>query len=146
MRTQLAAQKIVFPAKGSAELKALPAAGRTEMSQYAGQRLTTGAQAEVWADHFIAVHLREIGGGKTYSQLSGEYLAMTPAQQASAKGVALNGQVQLARPLLTDNHSPVRARAPRGTKVPPSRARCPCAGFAGGRQSVGDGARQRGAG
>ena len=94
VHTQLAAQKIVFPAKGSAELKALPAADRTAMSRYAGQRLTTGAQAEVWADHFIAVHLREIGGGKTYSQLSGEYLAMTPAQQASAKGAALNGQVQ----------------------------------------------------
>jgi len=94
VHTQLAAQKISFPPAGSASLKSLPAADRTAMTKYAGQPLTTGAQAEVWADHFIAVHLREIGGGKTYSQLSGQYLAMTPAQQASAKGVALNGQVQ----------------------------------------------------
>lgn len=94
VHSQLAAQKIVFPAKGSAELKALPAADRAAMTQYAGQQLTTGAQAEVWADHFIAVHLKEISGGKTYSQLSGEYQQLTPAQQASPKGLALNGQVQ----------------------------------------------------
>ena len=94
VHSQLAAQKIVFPAEGSASLKALPAADRAAMSQYAGQQLTTGAQAKVWADSYIAVHLREIGAGQTYSQLSGRYMAMTPAQQASAKGVALNGQIQ----------------------------------------------------
>ncbi len=94
VHTQLAAQKIVFPAAGSASLKALPAADRTAMTQYAGQQLTTGAQAKVWADNYIAVHLREIGAGKTYSQLSGQYMALTPAQQQSAKGVALEGQIQ----------------------------------------------------
>ena len=40
-----------------------------------GQLMTTGAQAETYANHFIAVHLKEIGGGKTYSQLSAESLA-----------------------------------------------------------------------
>jgi hypothetical protein len=33
-----------------------------------GQQLTTGAQAEVYADRFIANHLKVIGGGKTYAQ------------------------------------------------------------------------------
>ena len=42
------------------------------MNKYAGQQLTTGAQAETYADHFIANHLKVIGGGKTYSQLSTE--------------------------------------------------------------------------
>jgi hypothetical protein len=37
--------------------------------------MTNGAQAQTYADHFIAVHLKEIGGGKTYSQLSAESLA-----------------------------------------------------------------------
>jgi len=45
------------------------------MRQYGGQQLTTGAQAEVYADHFIANHLKVIGGGKTYSQLSAEAIA-----------------------------------------------------------------------
>lgn len=67
---QLAAQKIYFPAKGSSEL-ASPLIG-PYLNKYAGQELTTGAQAKAYADHFIAVHLQEIGGGKTYSQLSAE--------------------------------------------------------------------------
>jgi hypothetical protein len=37
--------------------------------------MTTGAQAETYADHFIAVHLVKIGGGLTYSQLSGKAMA-----------------------------------------------------------------------
>jgi hypothetical protein len=52
--------------------KSLPAADAAAMSAYAGQLMTTGAQAKTYADHFIAVHLKEIGGGKTYSQLSAE--------------------------------------------------------------------------
>jgi hypothetical protein len=57
------------------------------VSQYAGQQLLTGQQAEAYADHFIAVHLQEIGGGKTYAQLSTESMAH-PAN------TALAGQVQ----------------------------------------------------
>jgi hypothetical protein len=48
--------------------------------------MLTGQQAEAYADHFIAVHLTEIGGGKTYSQLSAESIAQP-------KNVALAGQV-----------------------------------------------------
>jgi len=72
---QLAAQKIVFPTTSNPEFKALPAADQAAMGAYAGQPLTTGAQAKTYADHFIAVHLAEMGKGKTYSQLSA--LSMT---------------------------------------------------------------------
>jgi hypothetical protein len=75
VHNQLAAQKIVFPTASSPEIKALPASDATAMKAYAGQLMTTGAQAETYADHFIAVHLVKIGGGKTYSQLSTEALA-----------------------------------------------------------------------
>ena len=73
--SELSAQKIVFPAANSAAVKELPPADAAAMSKYAGQLMTTGAQAQTYADHFIAVHLRKIGGGKTYSQLSAESLA-----------------------------------------------------------------------
>jgi hypothetical protein len=73
--TQLTDQQIVFPAAGSPSIKALPPADAAAMTQYAGQLMTTGAQAETYANHFIAVHLKEIGGGKTYSQVSAESLA-----------------------------------------------------------------------
>ncbi len=85
VHNQLAAQKIVFPAANSPAIKAPEFAA---MHQYAGQQLTTGAQAEVYADHFIANHLLAIGGGKTYSQLSELSLAQP-------KNAALAAQVQL---------------------------------------------------
>ena len=69
VHTELAAQQIYFPAKGSAAITAPEFAA---MRQYAGQQLTTGAQAQVYADHFIANHLKTIGGGKTYAQLSAQ--------------------------------------------------------------------------
>ena len=72
VHTQLAAQQIFFPPAGSPATKAPVFAA---MRQYAGQQLTTGAQAETYADHFIANHLIEIGGGKTYAQVSSEALA-----------------------------------------------------------------------
>lgn len=70
MRDQLSAQKITFPVATDKAITSLPAADAAAMRQYAGQELTTGAQAKVYADNFIAVHLNEIGGGQTYSQLS----------------------------------------------------------------------------
>jgi hypothetical protein len=84
---QLAAQKIVFPTTSNAEFKALPKADQTAMAPYAGQLMTTGAQAATYANHFIGVHLREIGGGKTYSQLSAESMAQ-PTNTALAGQVA----------------------------------------------------------
>jgi len=85
--SQLSAQKIVFPTTSNPEFKILPAANRAEMAKYAGQTMTNGAQAEVYANYFIARHLFLIGGGKTYSQLSAESLAQP-------KNVALATEVQ----------------------------------------------------
>jgi hypothetical protein len=87
VHTQLAAQKIVFPPAHSAPIKELPAADAAAMNQYGGQLMTTGAQAETYANHFIAVHLSKIGGGQTYSQLSAKSLAQP-------KNTALAEQVQ----------------------------------------------------
>jgi hypothetical protein len=96
VHNQLAAQKIVFPANGSPAIKAPEFAA---MHQYAGQLMTTGAQAEVYADHFIAVHLTEIAGGQTYAQLSGKALTqpknlkLQGQVDAMFKGTALRGML-----------------------------------------------------
>ncbi len=63
----------MFPTTSNAEFKALPPADAAAMGQYAGQAMTTGAQAKVYADNFIAFHLSKMGG--TYSQLSAASLA-----------------------------------------------------------------------
>jgi hypothetical protein len=72
VHNQLAAQQIYFPPAGSDAIKGPQF---TAMQHYAGQQLLTGRQAEVYADHFIAVHLKAIGGGQTYAQLSSKALA-----------------------------------------------------------------------
>jgi hypothetical protein len=77
VHTQLAAQQIEFPAKGSPGLTADPEIAKF-VTPYAGQQVTDGAQAQVFADHYIAVHLREIAGGKTYSEVSSQFLQMKP--------------------------------------------------------------------
>jgi hypothetical protein len=84
---QLAAQQIYFPAKDSAAIKALPAVDAAAVQRYAGQQLTTGDQAKVYANNFIAVHLKAVAGGKTYSQTSA-------AAQANPQDPKLAGQVQ----------------------------------------------------
>ena len=68
VHSQLSAQHITFPAKGSEQLN--DPLVKPYLEQYAGQQLTTGAQAKAWADHYIKVHLDEATGGKTYSELS----------------------------------------------------------------------------
>ncbi|HEU5355085.1 MAG TPA: hypothetical protein VFU65_11510 [Actinocrinis sp.] len=63
---QLKAQQITFPANAKSGLPAAQAG-------YAGQQVTTGAQAKAFSD-MIETHIKEATGGKTYSQVSGEYL------------------------------------------------------------------------
>jgi len=77
--SQLSSQQIYFP---PAAAFAHPKAGTEitpnmipSVSQYAGQQLLTGQQAEAYADHFIAQHVYDMSGGKTYSQLSTEAIA-----------------------------------------------------------------------
>jgi hypothetical protein len=65
---RLEAQKIFFPPAGSESL-ASPEIG-PYLNQYAGEQLVTGEQALAYADHFIGVHLQEVAGGKTYSEVS----------------------------------------------------------------------------
>lgn len=75
VRNELSAQKVYFPSKDSPALTALPAEDRAQVEKYAGQQLTTGPQAKVYANNFINVHLQEVAGGQTYSQVSTKALA-----------------------------------------------------------------------
>jgi hypothetical protein len=86
---QLTAQQITFT----------PAAGLTaqekqsaDLVRYAGQQLTTGKQAEVYANDYIAHHLAAVNNGKTYSQTSNDARALrtqaTAAQQSNSPDAA----------------------------------------------------------
>ena len=90
---QLAAQKITMPTDETG-LASLPPEDKAAMEPYAGQQMTNGQQAKAYADHYIAVHLSEVADGKTYSEVSGEYLSQCsdPKAAASADCQQLAGQ------------------------------------------------------
>jgi hypothetical protein len=78
---QLAQQNITFKTADTLtdEEKAQPC-----LVSYAGQMLTTGKQAECYANNFIGLHLQSIAGGKTYAEL-GVPQSQLQAQVAQAQ-------------------------------------------------------------
>ena len=88
---QLAEQQIFFP-PAAAFAHAVPGTEITpsmipSVSQYAGQQLLTGPQAQVYANDFIAVHLSELPMGGVYAKLS-------TASRAQPNNANLKGLVQ----------------------------------------------------
>jgi hypothetical protein len=85
---QLGAQNISFKAADQLtdEEKQLPC-----LTEYAGQELTTGKQAECYAN-YIGVHLAGIAGGKTYAELGAPQTALreqvAQAREAGAPNLA----------------------------------------------------------
>ena len=62
---QLAPQKIFFPKPAT----------NPALASYAGQQVLTGKQAKLYAQDQIGVDLTKVAGGKTYSQISAEWIA-----------------------------------------------------------------------
>jgi hypothetical protein len=101
VHNQLAKQEVVFPPKAAfAHAKAgteITPSMIPSVSQYAGQQMLTGAQAEAYADHFIAVHLSELPYGGVYSKISAAALTqptntkLTALKQTSFQGTTLRG-------------------------------------------------------
>jgi hypothetical protein len=96
VRDQLAQQQISFP---SAAAFAHPKAGTEitpsmipSVSQYAGQQLLTGKQAQAYSNDFIAVHLSEMPYGGVYSKISAAAIAQpTNAKLAALKATSFTG-------------------------------------------------------
>jgi len=88
--TQLSQQKITMPDQDSAGFKALSEEAQSALAPFSNMPLTTGKQAQVYADFYIGSHLKAIAGGKVYSEVSGMALA------ASAKSKAEPANMQLS--------------------------------------------------
>ena len=88
VKSQLTQQQITFPT--AAQLahpdgKEITPAMQKTLGQYAGQQLTTGAQAKAYADDFIAVHLSHMPYGGVYSKVSAA--AQAQPNNATLKGL-----------------------------------------------------------
>ena len=69
VKTELVAQKIYFPQKGSPDFE--PSI-YPELQKYAGQQVDTPQKAKAFANGFIGRHLKQIADGKVYAEVSAE--------------------------------------------------------------------------
>ncbi|WP_203231034.1 hypothetical protein [Nocardioides caldifontis] len=70
---QLSMQDITMPEKEALETEAQHEA----LDEFAGQKMTTGEQAKAFADHYILVHMNASSDGRTYEEVSGEFMALS---------------------------------------------------------------------
>ncbi len=87
--TQLAQQKITMPDKDSAGFKSLPQKAQDALAPFSKMPMTSGKQAQAYADFYIGSHLTGIAGGKVYSEVSGAALAANAKSKADPANVAL---------------------------------------------------------
>ncbi|MFN6291482.1 MAG: hypothetical protein ACK4WP_00925 [Candidatus Nanopelagicaceae bacterium] len=92
VKDQLSAQNITFPTADSDSFKALPKDDREAMEPFAGAKMTTGEQAMAYAQHYIGVHVKNVAGGKTYSEVSGAALAASAQSKADPTNTELASQ------------------------------------------------------
>jgi hypothetical protein len=88
---QLVMQDITMP-EGEA-LSSLPKADAKALEEYAGSKLDTGPEAKAFADHYILVHMNASSDGRTYEEVSGEFIQLSPEEKATEEGQAL-GQLR----------------------------------------------------
>jgi predicted lipid-binding transport protein (Tim44 family) len=79
---QLAQQHVTMPT--SQQYGELPAADKAALAPFAGQKLTTGPQAQAYADHYINAHLQGVADGQTYSEVSAQNIAQCSDPKAAA--------------------------------------------------------------
>jgi hypothetical protein len=98
VHTQLSQQQIFFPDK--AGIAAQKSAEITKyVTPYATQQVLNGKQAQVFANHYIAIHLSELPMGGVYSKLSAAARAnpsdqtLAAAVDTSFKGTTLRGML-----------------------------------------------------
>ena len=92
VKDQLSAQNITFPTADSDSFKALPKDDREAMEPFAGAKMTTGEQAMAYAQHYIGVHVKNVAGGRTYSEVSGAALAASAQSKADPTNTELASQ------------------------------------------------------
>lgn len=89
VKEQLTAQHITMPVEA-----AFPKGHEDALKPFAGQPMENGQQAKAYADHYILVHMNESSGGKTYSQISGQFLKMKADPTADQAEVAKLGDLR----------------------------------------------------
>jgi len=90
VESQLSQQRITMPAADRLETQEQ----KDALAQYAGQQMTTGDQAKAFADQYILVHMNASSDGRTYEEVSGEYMQLAKDPNANADEVKALGDLR----------------------------------------------------
>ena len=84
---ELAAQSIFFPTSDQIKTGGAldPAVFTQEIRDQAGNQVTDGNQARIYANDFLAVHLQKVAGGLTYATIGPKISAANAALAAASK-------------------------------------------------------------
>ena len=86
---QLSMQGITMPTEEA--IGDLSEADQDALRPYLGSALDTGPEAKAFADHYILAHMNAASDGRTYEEVSGQFISMSDEEKASAEGQALGG-------------------------------------------------------
>lgn len=92
VHAQLSEQRITMP-EGD-ELKGLSQEDQDALKPFAGEQLDNGPAAKAYADNYIKAHMEESSQGKTYSEVSGEFIAKCVATDKPAADCEQLGQTR----------------------------------------------------
>jgi len=91
VKDQLVMQDITMPTDEA--IAEMSDADRKALEPYAGSVLDTGPEAKAFADHYILVHMNASSDGRTYEEVSGEFIQLSDEEKATEEGQAL-GQLR----------------------------------------------------
>lgn len=91
---QLSNQNIAFPA-----VEAMPAETKDQLAKWAGKQVTTGEMARDYSDLYIWEHMKAsaqavIGKPATYSEVSGQYMALVRSGKGDPAEIAKLGELR----------------------------------------------------
>jgi len=101
VQTELAAQEVYFPEKGS---PALDPKEYPDLQQYAGQLVDTPEEAKAYANGFIGRHLKNVADGKVYAEVSAEAMKDPTNQKLQQQKASLFQGETLRGILLTSGY------------------------------------------
>lgn len=101
VRSELAAQKVYFPEKGS---PALDPKEYPDLQQYAGQLVDTPEEAKAYANGYIGRHLKNVADGKVYAEVSAEAMKDPTNQKLQQQKASLFQGETLRGILLTSGY------------------------------------------
>lgn len=77
---QLSQERITMPSGDSLTTSGM----KDALGKWSGQRMSTGPQAEAFANDYILEHMNKASQGRTYEEVSGEFMAKCTKSQSAA--------------------------------------------------------------